>query len=320
MKKHGDSEVFDSLLEDDQTELEKLIGKMRGATGSEEQNQQALVIHPEQKAKTLDESLGDLYKLLNANGQQNDAQDLQEVMKQPDLDLQNSHLKSLTAKYHPNNLRGPNLDESAKTEIFQQIGNVKEFVEEKQQAIMEEKIQGLIKNLKDAIGKLPSNIRGEIAEVEDYLDSNQQSKMSRKDIEEINAKLGSMAENLGDHPGLEPIIAELNSFLGINHLFSSATDHVTRENDKIEGDVVTDEATKTSQNPLIGSKLLSPEEEAEEERKRRLSNTGNSHSNSGFHNNSSELNTSDLAIIAAKYTAALTIALTCGPFGWVLAG
>lgn len=283
------------------------------------ENQQAIIVSPEQKPKTLEESLENLTRMLEDNGQDDDVKNLKRIEEKTLAD-QGTHMKSLMAKYHPQNLVATNLDKSQKTEIFQQLVNVKELIEQEQQATIQEKLKFLVEKLRSDI-TIPPGIQARITKMQSYLDPFSHQELSREDIEEIRTTFNLIHEKLEAYPGAKAIVQELKDLFGI----SQGGDYSAIEVDEIDNKkailgVAVDEREKSNSSKTT---TIEPKQDELEEASLSANANSSDHSrtptSSVSHNTSSELDINAIATITAKSAAILVPAFALGPFGFLVA-
>ena len=335
MSKSSDS-IFQRLSKGGQSAVQGIINSFSLSKKKEPESQQTSVTHPEQNVKSPDESFDDLCKILTRHGKEDDIKVLKMVKESGKLQDLVEPIDGLMEKYRPENAANTG---SQQTEIFQGISSFKDLVTEKLHQEQASKVQELTAKLAKEIGEIPTDVRDEIGGVKDYLDRIQAggSQISGEETKQIMGSLMVVAERLKDHPNIKPIMEEMGKLLGIGK--NSDVDHSRREeagrskittNDK--PDVVTTEnnngkdLNNNLQNPNNLNETLNATNQDkltddEEEKRRRQQNLANSNStNSTSHHNSSNIDPKAIALITGQAAIAMALALTCGPFGIVLAG
>ncbi len=119
-----------------------------------------------------------------------------------------------------------------------------------------------------------------------------------------------------------PIFEELTKDLSESH-DATTREHETTEQQAAEEmpDIVDNEAENQMQQSQKNSGINQNEEESEEERKKKMAqqNQQGGGNVSNHYSNSQELDLKQLGAFTAKMSGALALALTCGPFGIILA-
>ncbi len=273
------------------------------------------------------ESLDDLYKILEDKGRGGDSMDLKETMRDNKLEDQNTYLRSLIKRYHPQN------NGAETTEIFQQLVSVKDILEER---IHAKHIRGLANELADNLETITPEMKAIIEAAQKTIADHQ---MPKDQVEKAWDALISSVHKMENLPGAQEVIKEVNKMVttGFADQATRETnnykrpDVVATENsaDFVRADIVTSESDSTqNQHQDFNNNSVNPqydelqEELDQDKKKRNESPNNNDTTNQNFYHSSSssEFDLNPLAITAAKFSAALILALTCGPFGFILAG